>query len=152
MVLMTSNRRGVSARYRVSLAARVLSAVDVPATAIVPLLLFVVPAYTTQGGEASFDGRTVTVTQLGSTGRTVFAANPHAATMLLGITAIAIAALLVAIVTAWAGWQPARWLLAALLAPLTIVAVLGLPSIGLFIIPPVAVGWVIFGLCGDRRP
>jgi hypothetical protein len=79
---------------------------------------------------------------------TLFAFNPAVSWLLIGITMVAAAVATLALVTAWLGWIPARLALAPLLIALTAATVLSLPSIGLFILPVVALGRIIFALSG----
>lgn len=133
----------------VSNPARILSLVGVVATAALVLLIFVIPVYTTDG--ASLSSQTGSAIQSVGSG-TLFASNPQAATLLKAISALASATLLLTLVTAWLDWSPARWALLALLIPLSGVAFLGLFSVGVFMAPLVAIGWVVFGIRSARPP
>ena len=66
--------------------------------------------------------------------------------LLIGVAALAAAATSLAIIAAWFRVQQAPAVLGLVLLPLSAVAVLSLPSIGLFILPTVTIGWVVFGL------
>lgn len=81
---------------------------------------------------------------------TVIAVNPGAAPLLIALTAIAAAAGVFAMVAVWLKWTPARRMLGGLLVPLSLVAVLSLLSIGAFLLPVVALGWVVFALSGSE--
>jgi hypothetical protein len=129
----------------VSVPARILSAVGVLATALLLVVTFILPGYSSQGEQTSFDGHTLMTTHL-SGSATVFVANPGAAPLLIGVAALAAAATSLAIIAAWFRVQQAPAVLGLVLLPLSAVAVLSLPSIGLFILPTVTIGWVVFGL------
>jgi hypothetical protein len=131
----------VSSR-RVSKPARILSVVGLFATAAMLLLIYVVPVYTTGGAALSQTG----VATQSTGGGTLFASNPQAFTVLRAITALAIATVLLTLVTAWLDWLPARWALLALLIPLTGLAVLGVFSVGIFMAPLVTISWFVFAL------
>jgi hypothetical protein len=81
----------------------------------------------------------------------LFASNPQAFTVLTGIVALAVVALVLAVITAWFGSPQARTALAVVLVPLTALAVLGLFSVGVFMAPLVVLGWFVFALSGKRR-
>lgn len=121
-------------------AARILSLVDLLATAALLLLIFVVPTYATAGAGAS--GQTGAVTQTGSA--TLVASNPQAFAALMAIAALAAATLVLALMTAWLDWFLARWALAALLTALTALAILAVFSIGIFMAPLITLGWLVF--------
>ena len=123
--------------------ARVLSLVDVPATVLLLLLIFVFPTDSTSGEALS--SQTGTVIQ--STGSaTIFEANPQAFTVVMGIVALALVTLVFTLLTAWLDWSPVRWALLVLLVPLTGLALLALFSIGIFMVPLVTIGWVVFAM------
>ena len=123
--------------------ARVLSLVDVPATVLLLLLIFVFPTYSTSGEALS--SQTGTVIQ--STGSaTIFEANPQAFTVVMGIVALALVTLVFTLLIAWLDWSPLRWTLLVLLVPLTGLALLALFSIGIFMVPLVTIGWVVFAM------
>jgi hypothetical protein len=124
----------------------ILSAAGALASAALLLLIFVVPGYGSQGEQVSFDGHTFTTTQF-SGGATVFAANPSAAPLIIGVAALAVGAALLAVSAAWFQAPRALAVLGLVLLPLSAVAVLSLPSIGLFIVPTVVIEWVVFALC-----
>lgn len=127
-----------------SIPARILSAVGILATVALLLLIFVVPGYSSQGGS--------TTTQF-SGGGTVLAANPSAAPLIIGVAALAVGAALLALSAAWLRVPKAHALLGLALLPLSVVAVVSLPSIGLFIMSTVVIEWLVFGLCreADQR-
>jgi hypothetical protein len=81
---------------------------------------------------------------------TIFEANPQAFTVVMGIVALALVTLVFTLLTAWLGWSPLRWTLLVLLAPLTGLALLALFSIGIFMVPLVTIGWVVFAMRGRR--
>jgi hypothetical protein len=144
--------RRISVVAPASVLARILSAVGILATATLLALIFVVPGYSSQGEHVSSNGRLLTTNQF-SGGGTVFAANPSAAPLIIGVAALAIGAALLALSAAWFHVPQAAAMLGLVLLPLSAVAVLALPSIGLFIVPTVVIGWVVFGLCreADQR-
>lgn len=131
---------------RPSHAARILSVIDVVATTALLLLIFVLPTYTTAGEELSSSGAE---TQTAGSA-TMAAVNPQALAELTAISVLAVAALGLALVTAWRGSQHARTALAVLLIPLSVLSILGLFSIGILMAPLVAIGWVVFVLGSDR--
>jgi hypothetical protein len=106
------------------------------------LLFYVIPVYATAGAALSQTG----VATRSTGGATLIASNPQAFTELIAITSLAIATLLLMLVTAWSDWSPARWALLALLIPLTGIAVLGVFSIGVFMAPLVTISWFVFSL------
>ena len=63
------------------------------------------------------------------------------------IAGLAVATLVLTLVAAWLGWSQARWALVASLTPLTGIAILALLSLGPFMLPLVAIGWIVFALC-----
>jgi hypothetical protein len=128
--------------------ARILSVVGIVATAALLVLIFVVPGYSMQGEQVSFDGHAFTTTQF-SGGETVFAANTSAAPLIIGVAVLAVGVALLALSAAWLRVPKALAMLGLVLLPLSIVAVLSLPSIGLFIMPMVVIGWLVFGLCRE---
>ena len=122
-------------------AARVLGALTAVAGAAVPLLLFVAPVYSTaSAGESSSGGDVVAFTAGGAA--SVLDVNPDAAILLIASSLLAVAVGLVAVTHAWRLWRPAGWVLIGALVPLTFVAVLSLPSIGVFMLPVVVFGWM----------
>jgi hypothetical protein len=132
---------------RVSKPARILSLVGVIATAALLLLIFVIPVYAT-GGATQSSQTGIAIQSTG--GGTLFASNPQALTVLRAITALAVATLVLTLVTAWLDWSPARWALLALLIPLTGLAILGLFSVGVFMAPLVTISWVVFAIRSNR--
>lgn len=126
--------------------ARILSLVGLLATTALLLLIYVIPVYATSGAALSETG----VATRSTGGATLFASNPQAFTVLMAITALAIATLVLTLVTAWLDWLPARWALLALLIPLTGLAVLGSFTVGLFIAPLVTLSWFVFAIRSDR--
>jgi hypothetical protein len=123
--------------------ARILSLVGVISTAALLLLIYVIPVYTTEGATSS----SPTGSAIQSTGSaTLFATNPQALSVLMAITALAIATLLLTLVTTWSTWSPARWTLLALLIPLTGLTILGLFSVGVFMAPLVTISWIVFAI------
>jgi hypothetical protein len=128
---------------RVSRPARILSLVGVLVTAALLLLIYVIPVYTT-GGAALSSQTGIAIQSTGS--GTLVASNPQAFSVLTAITALAIATLVLTLVTAWLDWSPARWALLALLIPLTGLAILGLFSVGIFMAPLVTISWVVFAI------
>jgi hypothetical protein len=140
--------RRVSVVAPASVLARILSAVGTLASAALLLQIFVVPGYSSQSQQVSFDGHTFTTTQL-SGGATVFAANPSAEPLIIGVAALAIGAALLALSAAWSHVPQALGMLGLVLLPLSVVAVLALPSIGLLMVPTAVVGWVVFALCRE---
>jgi hypothetical protein len=129
----------------ISVPARILSAIGALATVSLLMLIFVLPGYSSQGEQTSFEGQTLMTAHV-SGSATVFAANPGAAPLLIGVAALAAAATSLAIIVAWFRVQQASAVLGLVLLPLSAVAVLSLPSIGLFILPTVTIGWVVVGL------
>jgi hypothetical protein len=127
---------------RVSKPARILSLVGVLATTALLLLIYVIPVYATGGAALSETG----VATQSTGGGTLFASNPQAFTVLMAITALAIATLLLTLGTAWSDWLPLRWALLAPLIPLTGLAVLGVFSVGVFMAPLVTISWFVFAL------
>jgi hypothetical protein len=102
------------------------------------LLILVVPVYSSES---------VTVTDgdpaIFSTGSaTLLAHNPDAAPLLIGLVCAVLLMGVAAVLVAWTNSKPAWWLLVALLPPLLVVTVLSLPSIGLFIVPVLVLGFV----------
>jgi hypothetical protein len=133
---------------KVSASARILSLVDVVATAALLLLIFRIPTYMTAG--AGYSSQTGATTE--STGSaTLFASNPQAFTVLTGIATLAVVALALVLITAWLDSSPVRTALGVVLVPLSALAVLGLFSVGVFIAPLVALGWFVFALCGNSN-
>lgn len=130
-----------------SASARTLSVVDIGATAALLIMIFVLPAYTTTG--ASYSSQTGVTTE-GTGSATLFASNPQAFTVLTGIVALAVVALVLSVITAWLGSSQARTALALVLVPLTGLAMLGMFSVGIFMTPAVALGWCVFALSGRR--
>ena len=131
---------------RVNISARVLSLIDVPATAVLLLVIFVLPSYSTESEGSSVSGQTVSITHsVGSS--TLIAANPQVFFTLTVIAGLAVATLVFTLVAAWFGSSQARWAFVASLTPLTGIAILALLSLGPFMLPPVAVGWIVFALC-----
>lgn len=133
-----------------SVPARVLSLIDVPATAVLLLVIFVLPAYSTESEGISVSGQTVTVTHTAGSS-TLIAANPQVFSTVTVIAGLAVATLVLTLVAAWLDWPPARWALVATLTPLTGIAILALLSLGPFMLPLVAIGWIVFGLCGQKK-
>jgi hypothetical protein len=131
---------------RVSIPARVLSLIDVPATALLLLVIFVLPTYSTESEGISVSGQTVTVTHRAGSS-TLIAASPQVFSTLTVIAGLAVATLVLTLVAAWLGWSQARWALVASLTPLTGIAILALLSLGPFMLPLVAIGWIVFALC-----
>jgi hypothetical protein len=122
--------------------------IDVAATAGLLVMIFIFPAYETAG--ESYSSQTG-VTTYGTGSATLFASNPQAFTVLTGISALAVAALALALITAWLGSSQARTVLAVVLVPLNALALLGLFSVGVFMAPLVALGWCVFALGGKSR-
>ena len=135
---------------RVSVPARVLSLIDVPATAFLLLVIFVLPTYSTESEAIAVSGQTATVTHTAGSS-TLFAANPQVFSTVTVIAGLAVAALVLTLVSAWLDWPPARWALVATLTPLTGIAILALLSLGPFMMPLVAIGWMVFGLCAQEK-
>ena len=135
---------------RVSTPARVLSLIDVPATALLLLVIFVLPTYSTESEAISVSGEAVTVTHSAGSS-TLIGANPQVFSTVTVIAGLAVATLVLTLVTAWLGWPPARWALVATLTPLTAIAFLALLSLGPFMLPLVAIGWIVFGLCAQEK-
>ena len=135
---------------RVNISARVLSLIDVPATAVLLLVIFVLPSYSTESEGSSVSGQTVTVTHSAGSS-TLIAANPQVFSTLTVIAGLAVASLVLTLVAAWLGWSQARWALVASLTPLTGIAILAVLSLGPFMVPPVAIGWIVFALCGQTH-
>jgi len=113
--------------------------------AVLLLLIFVIPAYTT-GGESLSSATGNVVTSGGSA--TIFQTNPQALTVLSGIVALSSATLVFTLLTAWLDSAPVRWVLMLLLIPLTGLAMLALFSVGIFMAPLVIIGWMV---CALRR-
>ncbi len=133
-----------------SIPARVVSLVAVPATAALLLVIFVLPAYSTESEGISVSGQTVAVTHTAGSA-TFFAANPQAFITVTVIAGLAVATLVLTLVAAWLDWPPARWALVATLTPLTGIAILALISLGPYMLPLVAIGWIVFALCGQNK-
>ncbi|HUZ71162.1 MAG TPA: hypothetical protein VMU65_15765 [Candidatus Saccharimonadales bacterium] len=129
-------------------AARILSLIDVPVTTALFLLIFVIPTYSTSSATTNSESG-ITIWTDGAA--TIFASNPGASAIIAAVTALAGAALVLTLITAWLGTRKARWPLAAVLVPLTALAILGMFSIGVFVAPPVALGWAVFRLCRPRH-
>jgi hypothetical protein len=135
-------------QVKVSASARTLSLVDIGATAALLIMVFVFPAYTTSG--ASYSSQTGVTTE-GTGSATLFASNPQAFTVLTGIVALTVVALVLTLITAWTGSSQARIALAVVLVPLTGLAMLGMFSVGIFMAPAAALGWCVFALSGKRN-
>lgn len=123
----------------------------VAAVAVV-LLVYVAPAYTTAGSSVT-SGGVVTST---SGHDTIYGANPQARAFLIALTCVVVG---IAMLGAVAALHPpgsarrfARWALALLLVPLSVAAVLALPSIGLFLLPVVVPGWVLVSRAKSLTP
>jgi hypothetical protein len=114
------------------------------ATAALLVMFFVFPVYTT-GGDSYSSETGVTTHSNGSA--TLFASNPQAFTVLRGIVALALVALVLALITAWRGSPQARKALAVVLIPLSFLAILGVFSVGVFMAPLLGLGWWVFALC-----
>jgi hypothetical protein len=134
----------------VSVPARVLSLIDVPATAFLLLVIFVLPTYSTESEGISASGQTASVTHTAGSS-TLFAANPQVFSTVAVIAGLAVATLALTLVAAWRDSPPARWALVATLTPLTGITILALLSLGPFMLPLVAIGWTVFGLCAHQK-
>jgi hypothetical protein len=135
-------------QVKVSKAAKTLTVIDMLGVAALLYMIFVFPAYTTGGN--SYSSQTGVTTE-GTGSATLFASNPQPFTVLTGIVALAVVALVLAVVSAWLGSSWARTGLALVLIPLTVLAVLGLFSVGVFMAPLVVLGWYVFVLGGKGR-
>jgi hypothetical protein len=112
------------------------------------LLIFVVPVYTTAGESVGSQAGSVMASH-GSA--TIFDANPQALAVVMGIVALSFATVVFTLLTAWLDSAPARWVLMALLIPLTGLATIALFSVGIFMAPVVTIGWAVFALRKHAR-
>ena len=129
----------------------VLSMVLAVAAVALVLLIYVTPAYTTTGSSVSSGGDVVSW----SAHDTVYGANPQARPFLVALTCVVVAIAMLGALTALhpsrSARRFARWALAVLLVPFTAAAILGILSVGVFLLPAVVAGWVLVSRARSLR-